>query len=221
MTEPTWIATDEYLENQFTNADATAAKTLQAQRDAGLPDIAVSPTQAALLEVLVRTSGAHRALEFGTLGGYSTLWMARALPADGHVVTFEKSEDHARVARASLDAAGVGHKVTIRVGPAVQNFETLAEDDPYDLVFIDADKPNNVHYFHAALTRVNPGALIIVDNVVRDGGIADATSTDPAVEGARTVIEAIAADERVKGTVIQTVGRKGYDGLLFATVLSV
>lgn len=213
-----WTRTDEYLERQVAD-DATAAAVLAAQRSADLPDIAVSPTQGKLLAVLAQSIGATRALEFGTLGGYSTLWIARALPPTGHVVTFEKSEEHARVARASLDDAGVGHKVTIRVGAALENIETLADDDPYDLIFIDADKPNNVHYYEAAMTRVNPGALVVVDNVVRDGAISDPASSDANVEGSRTVIERVAKDPRVSATVLQTVGRKGHDGLLIATVL--
>src|SRR5690606_23467876 len=121
--------------------------------------------------------------------------------------------------RANLDAAGMGHKVTIRVGPALENVMTLAEDDPFDLVFIDADKPNNVHYYEAAMTRVVPGSLVIVDNVVRDGEVANEDSTDERVHGSRAVIERVAADPRVEATVIQSVGRKGYDGMLFATVL--
>lgn len=214
-----WIAADEYLESHLTGDDVATAKTLVAQHDAGLPDIAVSPAQGRLLSVLARSTGAGRALEFGTLGGYSTLWIARALPADGRVVTFELSEEHARVARQSLDEAGVGHKVTIRVGPAADNLPTLAEDDPFDMVFIDADKPNNVHYYEAAMTRVTPGAVIIVDNVVRQGTIADPDNDDPATVGSRAVIERIAHDPRVEATVLQTVGRKGHDGLLLATVL--
>ena len=219
MTSEHWNATDEYLETHLIGEDVAPAKALVAQHDAGLPNIAVSPTQGKLLAVLARSTGARRALEFGTLGGYSALWIARALPPDGHLVTFELSEHHATVARNNLDEAGVGHKVTIRVGPAVDNFSTLAEDEPFDLVFIDADKPNNEHYYEAAMTRVNPGALIIVDNVVREGQIADPAQNDPDVTGSRAVIERIAADPRVEATVIQTVGRKGHDGMVLATVL--
>jgi predicted O-methyltransferase YrrM len=219
MTSEHWNATDEYLETHLIGEDVAPAKALVAQHDAGLPNIAVSPTQGKLLAVLARSTGARRTLEFGTLGGYSALWIARALPPDGHLVTFELSEHHATVARNNLDEAGVGHKVTIRVGPAVDNFSTLAEDEPFDLVFIDADKPNNEHYYEAAMTRVNPGALIIVDNVVREGQIADPAQNDPDVTGSRAVIERIAADPRVEATVIQTVGRKGHDGMVLATVL--
>ncbi|MFO7243415.1 MAG: O-methyltransferase [Actinomycetes bacterium] len=219
MGDAHWTAVDEYLEQALIADDAVGQRVLEAQRNAGLPDIAVSPAQGALLAVLARSVGAERALEFGTLGGYSTLWIARALPATGHVVTFEKSEEHARVARASLDAAGVGHKVTIRVGAALDNIVTLAEDEPFDLVFIDADKPNNVHYYEAAMTRVRPGSLVIVDNVVRQGAIADPADTTPEVEGSRAVISHVAADPRVEATVLQTVGRKGHDGMLLATVL--
>jgi predicted O-methyltransferase YrrM len=219
MTNSTWHDADVYLESHLTDSDAAAAQVLYAQRSATLPDIAVSPTQGKLLSVLARSVRAERVVEFGTLGGYSTLWLARAIPADGRIVTFELSDEHARVARESLDAAGVGHKVTIRVGPALTNIETLAEDDPFDLVFIDADKANNVHYYEAAMTRVHPGSLVIVDNVVREGEIANPDSTDDRVHGSRAVIERAAQDPRVEATVIQTVGRKGHDGMLIATVL--
>lgn len=214
-----WTHTDAYLESHLTADDAVAEQVLSAQRVAGLPDIALTPMQGSLIAVLAQAIGAQRVLEFGTLGGYSTLWIARTLPPTGQVVTFELSEDHARVARNSLDHAGVGHKVTIRVGAALDNIHTLAEDDPFDMVFIDADKPNNVHYYEAAMTRVHPGSLIVVDNVVRGGAISDPSSTDESVLGSRAVIERTAKDSRVATTVIQTVGRKGYDGMVLATVL--
>ena len=214
-----WRAVDDYIEALFTASDAEAATVLANQREAKLPDIAVSAAQGKLLAVLARAIGARRALEFGTLGGYSTLWLARTLPVDGELVTFELSPEHADVARRSLDVAGVGGRVTIRVGPALDNLMSLADDQPYDLVFIDADKPNNVHYYEAAMTRVHSGTLIVVDNVVRDGGLADADSSDPAVLGSRAVVERVAADPRVEGTVVQTVGAKFYDGMIIATVL--
>jgi len=214
-----WARVDSYIEQQFTEADAVAALVLRRQRDAGLPDIAVSPAQGKLLEVLALAARARRVVEFGTLGGYSTLWFARAVGAGGRVVTFELDQHHADGARASLDEAGVGDRVEIRVGPAVDNLGTLAADEPFDLVFIDADKPSNVAYYDAAMTRVHPGTVVIVDNVVRDGALADADSTDERVIGSRAIVERVGADERVSGSVVQTVGAKFYDGMIIATVL--
>jgi predicted O-methyltransferase YrrM len=214
-----WAAVDAYIEELYTASDAVAARVLENQRAAGLPDIAVSPAQAKLLSALTRACGARRVLEFGTLGGYSTLWFARAVGEAGAVVTFELEQRHAHVARASLTEAGVGDRVEIRVGPAVDNLATLEADDPYDLVFIDADKPSNVAYYEAAMSRVHPGSLVIVDNVVRDGGLVDADSADPRVQGSRAVVERVAADPRVEGSVVQTVGAKFYDGMIVAVVL--
>lgn len=215
---PVWRAVDQYIESLVTDSDEAAATVLKRQREAGLPDIAVSPAQAKLLEVLALSIGARRVLEFGTLGGYSTLWFARAVGSEGSVVTFELEQAHADVARASLDEAGVGERVEIRVGPAADNLHTLAADDPFDLVFIDADKPSNAAYYDAAMTRVRPGALVVVDNVVRGGELADSASTDERVKGSRTVVERIAADPRVTASVVQTVGAKGYDGMAVAVV---
>jgi predicted O-methyltransferase YrrM len=214
-----WIQVDDYLDALLTAGDDDQARVLAAQRAAELPDIAVSATQARLLSILARSIGAETVVEFGTLGGYSALHLARALPPHGRLITIERDERHSDVARASLDAAGVGHKVTIRVGTGLDVIPTLADDAPVDLVFIDADKPNNTAYYEAAVAIARPGALIVVDNVVRDGDIADAANTDPKVLGSRAVIEAAARDPRVEATVIQTVGRKLYDGMLIATVL--
>ena len=214
-----WIEVDDYLDSLLVAGDEDQARVLAAQRAAGLPDIAVSATQAKLLAILARSIGAETVVEFGTLGGYSALHLARALPPDGRLITIERDERHAAVARASLDAAGVGHKVTIRVGAGLELIPTLADDAPVDMVFIDADKPNNTAYYEAAVVVCRPGAIIVVDNVVRDGDIADAANTDPKVVGSREVIEAAARDPRVEATVIQTVGRKFYDGMLVATVL--
>ena len=152
-----WAAVDAYIEEHYTAADAVAARVLENQRDAGLPNIAVSPAQGKLLEVLTIAVGARRVLEFGTLGGYSTLWFARAAGEQGRVVSFELEPRHAEVAMASLTEAGVGDRVEIRVGPAIDNLATLDGDAPYDLVFIDADKPSNLAYYEAAMTRVHPG----------------------------------------------------------------
>lgn len=214
-----WTEVDAYLEGRLTSHDDAAARVLGAQRSAGLPDIAVSPVEARLLEVLARSIGARTVVEFGTLGGYSTLHLARALPVDGELITIERDERHAEVARASLDAAGVGHKVTIRIGTGLEMIPSLADHAPVDMVLIDADKRNNTVYFEAAIAIAHPGTLIVVDNVVRSGGIADAANHGEDVEGARAVIDLAARDPRVEATVIQTVGRKGHDGMLIATVL--
>ncbi len=214
-----WQQVDEYLESHLIAQDRDAANVLAAQHEAELPDIALSPVEARLLEVLARSIGARTVVEFGTLGGYSTLHLARALPADGHLITIEREERHAEVARASLDKAGVGHKVTIRVGTGISLIPTLADDAPVDMVFIDADKRSNVAYYEAAVAISRPGALIVVDNVVRSGAIADPSDTEEDTAGARAVIERAAQDPRVDATVIQTVGRKGHDGMLIATVL--
>ncbi|MGC4176062.1 O-methyltransferase [Demequina sp.] len=214
-----WAAVDAYIEDHYTRSDAVAATVLENQRSAGLPDIAVSPAQGKLLSVLARACDARRVLEFGTLGGYSTLWFARAVGPEGAVVTFELEQHHADVAMASLTQAGVGERVEVRVGPAVDNLSTLEGDDPFDLVFIDADKPNNLAYYQAAMTRVHPGTVIIVDNVVRDGGLIDADSEDPRIKGSRAIVEFVGADVRVEASVVQTVGAKFYDGMVIATVL--
>ena len=214
-----WAAVDSYVEELYVAGDPVAARVLANQRAAGLPDIAVSPAQAKLLSVLTRSVGARRVLEFGTLGGYSTLWFARAVGEGGAVVSFELEQHHADVANASLAEAGVGDRVDIRVGPAVDNLHTLADDEPFDLVFIDADKPSNAAYYEAAMTRVHTGTLIVVDNVVRDGGLVDADSDDPRIRGSRAVVERVAADPRVEGSVVQTVGAKFYDGMIIAVVL--
>ena len=213
-----WRAVDDYIEQLYVAGDAVAARVLERQREAGLPDIAVSPAQGKLLEVLALAVGARRALEFGTLGGYSTLWLARVLPPGGKVISFELEPRHAEVALASLAEAGVADKVEIRVGPAIDNLHTLDGDEPFDFVFIDADKPNNLAYYEAAMTRARPGAVIIVDNVVRDGAVADANSADERVRGSRAVVERVARDDRISATVIQTVGAKLYDGMIVGTV---
>jgi len=214
-----WNAVDEYLESHYTSGDPDQARVLAAQGAADLPDIAVSAMHARLLGILARSIGAQTVVEFGTLGGYSTLHLARAVPANGRVITHERDERAAAVARASLDAAGVGHKVTIRIGTALDMLPALADDAPVDFTFIDADKPNNTNYYEAAVAISRRGALIVIDNVVRDGDIADAGNDDPKVSGSRAVVEHVANDRRVEATVIQTVGRKGYDGMLVATVL--
>lgn len=214
-----WHQVEEYLESRFVEGDVDQARVLNAQRASDMPDIAVSPMHARLLGVLARSVGATTVLEFGTLGGYSTLHLARAIPPNGRVITHERDQRHADVARASLDEAGVGHKVTIRVGNALDNVTALADDAPVDFTFIDADKRNNTAYFEAALAVSRPGSLIVVDNVVYRGALADLDDANEYATGARAVVEFAARDPRVDATVVQTVGRKDHDGLLIATVL--
>ena len=185
----------------------------------GLPDIAVSPAEGAFLGLLTRLRGARRVLEVGTLGGYSTIWLARALPAGGQVFSLEIDPHHAAVARACVDDAGVGAAVDIHVGPALETLPTLA--GPFDLVFIDADKENNPAYVRLALERSAPGTLVVVDNVVRDGRVADAPGPDdsPTIRGVREVVDLVASDPRLETvTALQSVGVKGWDGMLLARV---
>jgi predicted O-methyltransferase YrrM len=214
-----WHQVDDYLESQFVVGDAAQAAVLAAQHGAGMPDIAVSAMHARLLSILARSIGATTVVEFGTLGGYSTLFLARAIPANGRVITHERDQDTTDVARKSLDAAGVGHKVTIRVGQALDNLPALADDAPVDLTFIDADKRNSLAYFEAAIAVSRPGSIIVVDNVVHGGDLVDPDSTNEYATSGRAVVEAAARDKRVEATVLQTVGRKDYDGMLIATVL--
>jgi predicted O-methyltransferase YrrM len=213
-----WTAVDRYVEEALLPADPVAGAALTACDAAGLPTIAVSPPQGKFLNLMARSVRAARILEVGTLGGYSAIWLARALPADGVLVTLELSPAHADVARANLVTAGLADRVEVRVGAALDSLAKLAADgsDPFDLVFIDADKTNNPEYFRWAVRLGRPGTLIIVDNVVRDGAVADPTSSDPGVVGARRLHEAIAAEPRVEATVLQTVGVKGYDGFTIA-----
>jgi predicted O-methyltransferase YrrM len=216
MTQDQWDAVDRYICDHLVGEDAALDAALAASDDAGLPRIAVAPNQGKLLHLLARTHGARRILEVGTLGGYSTIWLARALPAGGRLVTLEYADKHAEVARANLALAGLADRVEVRTGPALDTLPTL--EGPFDLVFIDADKPNNPDYFRWALRLTRPGGMIIVDNVVRGGAIVDADSTDPGVVGTRTLVELLAAEPAVDATIIQTVGSKGYDGLAVALV---
>lgn len=212
----TWDAVDAYYAGQLDAPDPVLDAALEANALAGLPPIGVSPAQGKLLHLLARTVGARRILEVGTLGGYSTIWLARALPADGELVTCEISPEHAEVARANLARAGLAERVDVRVGPALDTLPTL--QGPFDLAFIDADKPSNAEYFRHALRLSRPGSLIVVDNVVRGGRVADADSDDPAVLGTRALAEVVGREPRVDATVVQTVGAKGYDGFLMARV---
>lgn len=211
-----WLAVDDYLAPLVAEDDVLRAASEAADR-AGLPPIQVSPAQGRLLHLLARVHGARRVLEVGTLAGYSTIWLARALTGpQPHVTTIEVDPRHAAVARENLDRAGLGDVVDVLVGRGVDVLAELeaAAVEPYDLVFVDADKPSNAAYVEAALRLTRPGAVIVVDNVVRQGALADATTTDERVLGSRAVVERVAADPTLTATVVQTVGVKGYDGFL-------
>jgi len=215
--EQTWEAVDAYIGDHLGTSDDVLDATLADSVEAGLPEIAVSPAQGKLLMLLAASIGARRILEIGTLGGYSTIWLARALPADGELITCEYSAEHARVAGENLQRAGVASVVSIRVGPALDTLPTLS--GPFDLVFIDADKENNPRYFACAVDLSRPGSLIVVDNTVRHGAVVDVSRSDSATVGTRALYEAVGDDPRVSATAIQTVGSKGYDGFVLARVL--
>jgi predicted O-methyltransferase YrrM len=216
MTQDQWDKVDRYICDHLVGQDPALDAALAASDAAGLPQIAVAPNQGKLLNLLARTHGARRILEIGTLGGYSTIWLARALPADGRLVTLEYAQMHAEVARANLARAGLADLVEVRTGPALDTLPSV--EGPFDLVFIDADKPNNPDYFRWALRLTRPGGMIIVDNVVRGGAVADADNTDPGVVGTRALVELLADEPSVDATMIQTVGSKGYDGLAVVLV---
>jgi predicted O-methyltransferase YrrM len=220
MAQDQWTRVDRYFDDLLVSPDPALDAALQASAAAGLPPHNVSPTQGKLLALLARVQGARAILEIGTLGGYSAIWLARALPAGGHLVTLEADPRHAEVARANIAHAGVSDLVELRVGRALETLPHLAAEGrgPFDLVFIDADKPSNPEYFAWALTLTRRGSLIIADNVVRDGAVADAESTDSNVRGVRRFMDALAAEPRVSATAIQTVGSKGYDGFTLAVV---
>ena len=215
MTE-LWTAVDSYLVGALQPHDPALEGALNRSREAGLPEIAVAPNQGKLLHLLARIAGARRILEVGTLGGYSTIWLARALTAEGHLTTLEVDPKHAAVARANLDAAGVGERVEILVGPALDSLAGL--DQAYDLVFIDADKTNNPAYVEQAIRLSHPGTVIVVDNTVRSGAVAEADSTDPAILATRRMFELLGDHPRIDATTVQTVGSKGHDGFTLALV---
>jgi predicted O-methyltransferase YrrM len=220
MSEETWTAVDDYITALFGASDPVLAAALRDSAAAGLPEIAVSPAQGQLLHVLARAHGARRILEIGTLGGYSTIWLGRALPPDGTLLTLEADPRHAAVARANLDRAGLSNAVTVRVGRAQDTLPALVDEsvEPFDLIFVDADKESYAFYLTWALKLARPGTLIIADNVVRGGDIVDAKSDNTSVQGARHFNEMLAADTRLSATIVQTVGSKGYDGLAIALV---
>ena len=221
MSQKQWTAVDRYFSETLVPSDAVLDAALQANTKAGLPAIDVAPNQGKFLQLLVQLRGARRILEIGTLGGYSSIWMARALPADGRLTTLEFSPKHAEVARANIAHAGLEKIVEIRVGPALETLAKMEKEgtEPFDLIFIDADKPNNPNYLPFALKFSRPGTLLIGDNIVREGEVADPTSTDPNVQGQRRFLELMAADPRLSATALQTVGSKGYDGFAMALVL--
>ena len=222
MNEETWSAVDRYIAETLAPSDAALESALAENVAAGLPQIGVSLAQGKLLHLLALMEDARRILEVGTLGGYSTIWLARALAAGGRLITLEIDPKHAAVARKNLERAGLAEMVEVRVGPAAESLVALhkEEAEPFDMIFLDADKQNNPVYLGWALKLARPGTLIVIDNVVREGAILDAASTDPAIQGVRRLFEMIAAEPRLSATVIQTVGSKGYDGFALAIVVS-
>jgi predicted O-methyltransferase YrrM len=220
MPQERWSAVDEYIGENLVPADPVLEAALRASAEAGLPQISVSPSQGKLLHVLARALGARAILEIGTLGGYSTIWLARALPSGGRLITLEAEPRHAEVARANLARAGLGERAEVRVGRAQDTLPQLhaAGEGPFDLIFIDADKPGYPDYFRWSMRLSRPGSMIIADNVVRGGAVADPASADVNVQGVRRYIEMMAAEPRASATVIQTVGSKGYDGFAVAVV---
>ena len=217
MPDPTWSDVDTYLAGLLVGPDPALDAALAANAANALPAIDVTALQGKLLHLLARATGARRILEVGTLGGYSTIWLARALPPDGRLVTLEVDPRHAQIARGNLARAGLDGLVELVEGPALDTLPNLT--GPFDLVFVDADKPSNPAYLEHALRLTRPGSMIVVDNVVRGGRLLDADSDDPTVRGSRRVIEMLAAEPRVSATVLQTVGAKGHDGFALALVL--
>jgi len=220
MDHETFSAVDEFVTANLVEHDEALQGALDAAEAAGLPAIQVSPPQGKLLQILARLQGAKTVLEFGTLGGYSTILLARALPPGGRLITLEANAEYAEVAGASIERAGLGEVVDLRVGPALETLPALEQEGagPFDLTFIDADKVNTPNYFAWALDHSHPGSLIIADNVVRNGSLGDAHDADPATKAQRALHETLANESRVTATTIQTVGGKGYDGFTIALV---
>jgi len=220
MTAELWSRVDGYIVEKLVQEDDALAAALDANSVAGLPAIDVSTAQGKFLNLMVRITGARRVLELGTLGGYSTIWMARALPSDGELVTLEFDPRHAEVARLNIDRAGVGDKVTIHVGAAAETLPELAaqQPKPFDFIFIDADKPNNPVYLDWAVKLSRPGTVIILDNVIRDGKVLEPGNADPRIIGTRAAYDRIGSHPRLDATVLQTVGAKGWDGFAIMIV---
>jgi predicted O-methyltransferase YrrM len=214
MTQEQWSKVDAYFCEQWVENDAALSEALSASSEAGLPAINVAPNQGKFLALLARIRGARRILEVGTLGGYSTIWMARALPSDGRLITLELDPKHARVAQSNLQRAGVADRVEVRIGRALDLLARLVSEGeaPFDLVFIDADKQSIPEYFQYSLQLTVPGSVIVVDNVVRRGAVIDSESSDPNVLGVRRFSELLGKTPNVSATALQTVGSKGYDG---------
>ncbi|MGO9135710.1 MAG: O-methyltransferase [Methylovirgula sp.] len=223
MNETLWADVDHYITDVLVKPDPILDAALAASDAAGLPAISVSPNQGKLLQLVAQAIKAKCILEIGTLGGYSTIWLGRALPEGGRLISLEANEKHATVARSNIANAGLNDKIEVRLGRALETLPQIAAESkgPFDLAFIDADKQNNPEYFQWALTLSRPGSLIIIDNVVRDGAVANVASLDPDVLGVRRLNELMAGDPRVFATAMQTVGIKGYDGFAVALVLTV
>ncbi len=216
-----WNAFDEYLTQTLVQEDEALTAALAANAAAGLPAIDVAPNQGKLLQLLAQMMGARRILEIGTLGGYSTIWLGRALPADGSLLTLESDSHHAEIARGNIARAGLASLVEVRTGPALDSLAELTASHaaPFDLIFIDADKPNNPRYLEFSLQLSRPGTVILGDNVVRDGAVLDPRSTDAKVQGTRTFLQMLGDNPRLLATAVQTVGSKGWDGFALALVL--
>jgi predicted O-methyltransferase YrrM len=222
MAQDLWTSVDTYISENLVHSDQALNDAVQANTSAGLPAIDVAPNQGKLLHLLARIQGAKRILEIGTLGGYSTIWLARALPPDGKLVTLELDPTHASVAAANIQRAGLTALVDLRVGPALDSLVRLYAEKPapFDLIFLDADKPNNPNYLEWAIKFSRPGTIIIGDNVIRDGEILDPNNTDPRVTGTRTFLDKLGSHPQLDATALQTVGSKGYDGFALALVKS-
>jgi predicted O-methyltransferase YrrM len=217
-----WKEVDRYITDQLIPADPVFDEAQAANVAAELPAIDVAPNQGKMLHLLARIAGARKVLEIGTLGGYSTTWLARALPEDGRLITLEADAKHAEVARKNIARAGLDHLVTVRLGAALDTLPQLEKEGegPFDLIFIDADKKNIPKYLAWSLKLSRKGTLILVDNVIRDGEVIDASSEDPNVQGARQLFDALKAEPRLEATALQTVGSKGYDGFVMAVVIA-
>jgi len=217
-----WTAVDEYIINRLVPPDPALDAALESSAAAGLPAIHVTPNQGKLLHLLARTVGARRILEIGTLGGYSTIWLARALAAGGRLITLEVDPGYAAIARTNIRRAGLAELVEVRVGQAADTLRQLVAEGgrPFDLIFIDADKSATTEYFSWALRLARRGSVIVIDNVIRDGKVLDDTSTDPSIQGVRRFFELAASENRVTATAVQTVGSKGHDGFAIALVTS-
>ncbi len=220
MSEELWTKVDEYIAERLIPADAALTAAHEANAAAKLPAIDVTPAQGKFLYLLAKVQGVHRILEVGTLGGYSTIWLAMALPEGGRLITLEIEKRHADVARTNLERAGVASRVEQRVAPAAESLAALVAEgaEPFDFIFIDADKPNNPVYLEWALRLARAGTVIVVDNVIREGAVVEADSTDMSVQGTRKLFDLMAMNSRLEATALQTVGSKGYDGFVMAIV---